>query len=75
MRVGQAVLTEAQGGHEAPVQASVVVGQFLFTGDWAGTVKVWDMASGACTQTLPQAHPKPIMGLLHWEVHAPPSLP
>ena len=51
-----------------PVQALLPLGPWLLSADWRGSLKVWDMASGACVQTLQKAHEEPIMGLLAWEV-------
>ena len=67
----QVVITAAQGGHTAPVQALLPFGQWLVSADWLGHLKVWDMASGACVQTLQKAHADLIMGLLAWEVRSP----
>ena len=64
----QVAITAAQGGHAGPVQALLPLGQWLVSADWLGTLKVWDMASGACAQTQQRAHTDPIMGLLAWEV-------
>lgn len=66
----QVVITAAQGGHAGPVQALLPLGQWLVSADWLGALKVWDMASGACVQTLQHAHAEPIMGLLAWEARA-----
>ncbi|CAL5222644.1 g5039 [Coccomyxa viridis] len=62
-------ITAAQGGHSGPVQVLLPFGQFLLSADWLGTLKVWDMASGQCVQTMQQAHKEPIMGVLQWESH------
>ena len=67
--VAAGVLAAAQGGHSSPVQALAPAGQFLVSGDWEGTLKVWDLASGACAQTIPRAHPSVVMGCLTWEGH------
>ena len=64
----QAVITAAQGGHGMPVQALLPLGLWLLSADWGGSIKVWDMASGACVQTLAGAHEEAVMGLLAWEV-------
>lgn len=64
----QVVITAAQGGHQAPVQALLPFGPCLVSADWAGVIKIWDMASGQCIQTIQQAHKEPIMRLLPWEV-------
>ena len=69
------VITAAQGGHAGPVQALLPLGQWLVSADGLGALMVWDMASGACVQTLQHAHAEPIMGLLAWEVRAPAALP
>ncbi|KAK9909034.1 hypothetical protein WJX75_006342 [Coccomyxa subellipsoidea] len=61
------VITAAQGGHQAPVQALLPFGSCLVSADWAGVIKIWDMASGQCIQTIQQAHKEPIMRLLPWE--------
>ena len=71
--VMQVTITAAQGGHSGPVQVLLPFGQFLLSADWLGTLKVWDMASGQCVQTMQQAHKEPIMGVLQWEVSFPPS--
>ena len=74
--VAQVTITAAQGGHSGPVQVLLPFGQFLLSADWLGTLKVWDMASGQCVQTMQQAHKEPIMGVLQWEVSFLPfSLP
>jgi WD40 repeat protein len=65
---GQVVITAAQGGHQAPVKALLPYNTFLISADFLGTIKVWDMASGQCVQTIQQAHTNAIMGLLNWEV-------
>ena len=70
--VAQVTITAAQGGHSGPVQVLLPFGQFLLSADWLGTLKLWDMASGQCVQTMQQAHKEPIMGVLQWEV-SPPS--
>ena len=58
------------------MQVLLPFGQFLLSADWLGTLKVWDMASGQCVQTMQQAHKEPIMGVLQWEVSLLPfSLP
>ena len=36
----QAALTMEQGGHSAAVQCLVPIGQFLFSADWNGDIKV-----------------------------------
>ena len=64
----QVTITAAQGGHSGPVQVLLPFKQFLLSADWLGTLKVWDMASGQCVQTMQQAHKEPIMGVLQWEV-------
>lgn len=68
------VITAAQGGHQAPVQALLPFGNCLVSADWAGAIKLWDMASGQCMQTIQQAHKEPIMRLLQWEVSTPSTL-
>ena len=72
-------ITAAQGGHAAAVQALLPVnpsGQqpLLLSADWEGALKVWDMHTGGCVQTLPGAHAHVVMGLLQWEAR-PPLLP
>ena len=69
--VVQVTITAAQGGHSGPVQVLLPFGQFLLSADWLGTLKLWDMASGQCVQTMQQAHKEPIMGVLQWEVSHP----
>lgn len=74
---GQVEITAAQGGHASAVQALLPAnpsGQqpLLLSADWEGTLKVWDMHTGACVQTLPGAHAHVVMGLLQWEVRRPP---
>ena len=61
-------ITAAQGGHAGPVQVLLPFRHFLLSADWLGAIKVWDMATGQCLQTMQQAHKEPIMGLLQWEV-------
>ncbi len=75
-------ITAAQGGHAAAVQALLPVnpsGQqpLLLSADWEGALKVWDMHTGGCVQTLPGAHAHVVMGLLQWEARpaAPASTP
>eukprot|EP00208_Stichococcus_sp_RCC1054_P002296 CAMPEP_0206138416 /NCGR_PEP_ID=MMETSP1473-20131121/3309_1 /ASSEMBLY_ACC=CAM_ASM_001109 /TAXON_ID=1461547 /ORGANISM="Stichococcus sp, Strain RCC1054" /LENGTH=420 /DNA_ID=CAMNT_0053531851 /DNA_START=427 /DNA_END=1689 /DNA_ORIENTATION=+ len=63
----QVALGAAQGGHTFPVQALVVASPFLFSADWKGCLKVWDVTSGACVQTLDRAHDNVIMGLVVWQ--------
>ena len=70
--MAQVTITAAQGGHSGPVQALLPFGAFLLSADWRGTLKVWDMGSGQCVQTMQQAHKEPIMGVLQWEVRNPP---
>ena len=36
----QAVLTAAQNGHTSPVKCLQVINNFLFSADWAGSIKV-----------------------------------
>ena len=69
----QVTITAAQGGHSGPVQVLLPFGQFLLSGDWLGTIKLWDMASGQCVQTMQQAHREPVMGVLQWEVRSSPT--
>jgi F-box/WD-40 domain protein 7 len=61
-----ATLTKDAGGHRAAVHALLVAGQFLFSGDRAGAVKAWSLASGQCVQTVERAHSGPIMRMLLW---------
>lgn len=63
----QVALGEAQGGHTFPVQALVMVGPFLFSADWVGCIKVWDLMAGTCVQTIDNAHENVIMGLVQWQ--------
>ncbi|KAK9842089.1 hypothetical protein WJX81_007917 [Elliptochloris bilobata] len=68
----QVEITAAQGGHGAAVQALLPVNPssaqpLLLSADWEGALKVWDMHSGACVQTLPGAHGHVVMGMLQWE--------
>lgn len=74
----QVEITAAQGGHGAAVQALLPVNPsgaqpLLLSADWEGALKVWDMHSGACVQTVPGAHAHVVMGMLPWEVRRPPS--
>ncbi|KAI8467129.1 MAG: WD40-repeat-containing domain protein [Monoraphidium minutum] len=63
----RAVLTAAAGGgHKAAVHALLVAGQFMFSGDRGGEVKVWNLADGSCVQTIERAHDGPIMKMLVW---------
>lgn len=64
-----AALSAANGGHTLPVQAMVVLNQFMCTADWGGNIKVWDMGAGACVQTIEGAHDNVIMGLVNWQGH------
>jgi WD40 repeat protein len=57
---------DSGGGHRAAVHALLVAGQFLFSGDRAGEVKVWSLADGSCVQTIERAHEGPIMRMLVW---------
>lgn len=66
--MAQVTITAAQGGHSGPVQVLLPFRQFLLSADWLGTIKLWDMATGQCVQTMQQAHKEPIMGVLQWEV-------
>ena len=71
-------ITAAQGGHGAAVQALLPVNPsgaqpLLLSADWEGALKVWDMHSGACVQTVPGAHGHVVMGMLPWEVRRPPN--
>lgn len=71
----RAALTHDSGnGHRAAVHALLVAGQFMFSGDRAGEVKVWNLADGQCVQTIERAHEGPIMKMLVWgEVGAQPA--
>ncbi|GBF95527.1 hypothetical protein Rsub_08508 [Raphidocelis subcapitata] len=61
-----ALTKDSGGGHRAAVHALMVAGQFLFSGDRAGEVKVWSLADGQCVQTIERAHEGPIMRMLVW---------
>ena len=38
----------------------------MFSGDREGTLKVWDLASGTCTQTINHAHGSAVTKILVW---------
>lgn len=57
---------DSGGGHRAAVHTLVVAGQFLFSGDRNGELKVWSLGDGSCVQTIERAHDGPIMRLLVW---------
>jgi len=62
-----ATLSKDSGsGHRAAVHTLLVAGQFLFSGDRAGEIKVWSLADGQCVQTIERAHDGPIMKMLVW---------
>ena len=57
---------ESGGGHRAAVHTLLVAGQFLFSGDRNGELKVWSLGDGQCVQTIARAHDGPIMRTLVW---------
>lgn len=57
---------DSGGGHRAAVHTLLVAGQFFFSGDRNGELKVWSLAEGACVQTIERAHDGPIMKMLLW---------
>ncbi|KIZ07216.1 NB-ARC domain-containing protein [Monoraphidium neglectum] len=61
-----ALTADSGGGHRAAVHALLVAGQFMFSGDRAGEVKVWNLGDGTCCQTVERAHDGPIMKMLVW---------
>lgn len=69
----QATLSKDSGnGHHSAVHALLVAGQFLFSADRGGEVKVWSLTDGQCVQTIERAHDGPIMKMLVWgEVRGP----
>ena len=50
-------------GHVAPVRALAAVGSRLFSGSYDGTVRCWDLNTGACLGTL-KGHAKPVRALV-----------
>ena len=64
----QSIITKAEGGHEAAVHAFQSYGTFLFSADRNGTIKVWDLNTGAIAQTINQAHSEAVTQMLMWEV-------
>jgi WD40 repeat protein len=53
----QVVLTYAtHDGHQAAVMSILVSGPYMFSADQGGHIKVWDLASGSCCQTVNKAH-------------------
>ncbi len=38
-------------------------------------MQVWDLAAGACVQTIDNAHENVIMGLVNWQARSVPLLP
>lgn len=48
----QAALTMEQGGHSAAVQCLVPIGQFLFSADWNGDIKVTEPRTGSAQLCL-----------------------
>lgn len=68
-----AILRAEQGGHTAPVNAMCASGPFLFSGDFRGHIKVWDLTAGSVRQAIDRAHSGSAMpaitDLLVWEGH------
>lgn len=68
-----AILRAEQGGHTAPVNAMCASGPFLFSGDFRGNIKVWDLTAGSVRQAIDRAHSggalPAITDLLVWEGH------
>ncbi|KAF5829633.1 WD40-repeat-containing domain protein [Dunaliella salina] len=65
----KAIITKEDGGHSSQIIAITVLGPFMFTTDFAGTILVWDLNTGKVTQSLVNAHEGPIMQLLVYESH------
>lgn len=63
-----AIWSKSQNGHERPVSSMVVQGKFLFSGDFAGVLKVWDLEQARVLQTV-QAHEHGITKVLMWQAH------
>ena len=60
-------------GHRSSISCMTMAGPILFSGDTAGTIKVWDLQTGSIKQTLIKAHRNAqypaITQLLIWEGH------
>eukprot|EP00983_Pelagomonas_calceolata_P113536 1159998-Pelagomonas_calceolata.AAC.2 len=65
----QAIITKEDGGHSSCIIAITVLGPYMFTTDFDGTILVWDLTAGKVTQSLTCAHDGPIMQLLVYESH------
>eukprot|EP00967_Tisochrysis_lutea_P019641 scaffold22345_cov19-Tisochrysis_lutea.AAC.1 len=64
-----AIITKEDGGHSSCIIAITVLGPYMFTTDFDGTILVWDLTAGKVTQSLTCAHDGPIMQLLVYESH------
>uniref|UniRef100_A0A7S3R498 Uncharacterized protein n=2 Tax=Dunaliella tertiolecta TaxID=3047 RepID=A0A7S3R498_DUNTE len=67
--MSQAIITKEDGGHSSCIIAITVLGPYMFTTDFDGTILVWDLTAGKVTQSLTCAHDGPIMQLLVYESH------
>eukprot|EP00798_Chlamydomonas_sp_ICE-L_P025097 gene25097-10739_t len=69
--MSQAIITKDDGGHDAPVHALQIGGNFMFSADRKGIIKVWDLGSGQVVQSLDSngdnRTKEPIMQLLVWD--------
>mmetsp|Transcript_10057 Transcript_10057/g.28852 ORF Transcript_10057/g.28852 Transcript_10057/m.28852 type:complete len:247 (-) Transcript_10057:297-1037(-) len=63
----QAEIGHAQGGHTHAIMCMTSVGNFLYSGDWGGCIKVWDLVGGSCTQTITGAHNHIVSQLMPWQ--------
>lgn len=68
-----AALRAEHGGHGASVSALCASGAVLFSADFRGNLKVWDLSTGAVRQSINKAHSgsnlPAITDLVVWEGH------
>ncbi|KAK9805382.1 hypothetical protein WJX73_009214 [Symbiochloris irregularis] len=62
-------ITAQDGGHAAAVTTLVPTDRFLFSADFHGNIKVWDMQSGQCVQTLDKGHGSVVTDMIFWQNH------
>lgn len=60
------ILDKDTGGHTHAIYSIEMINGFLISGDASGCLKVWDSASGTCTQTLEKAHSGIISSILQY---------
>ncbi|EFJ50572.1 hypothetical protein VOLCADRAFT_88519 [Volvox carteri f. nagariensis] len=60
------ILDKDKGGHTYPIYAFEMINGFLVSGDSFGSLKIWDPATGTCTQTVTSAHNGTITSILQY---------